>query len=276
MYFANREVCALTKALHRCLARLVTSASELQDDSRTRGLPDRLLGGVVEFVVLETVARGGTGALHLCTQLSEKRACIASTWRTNEACHWLAVCCVEGSGQVWARLGHDRSQAERFRRRAVQKASSSESEPFRKRAVKEVQKASSSESEQFRKRAVQKAKQFIVRKVSKLQIASKPHSKQVKSAMCSMLSYLCSMLSSRCYFTVNLTIKHAVISCYFTLLSYHVTSPASTLLSAGADGVNGSQCVLGQQAAHLTLSSVVLILRASAMLSAPFAPMTLL
>ena len=147
MYFANREVCALTKALHRCLARLVTSASELQDDSRTRGLPDRLLGGVVEFVVLETVARGGTGALHLCTQLSEKRACIASTWRTNEACHWLAVCCVEGSGQVWARLGHDRSQAERFRRRAVQKASSSESEPFRKRAVKEVQKASSSESE---------------------------------------------------------------------------------------------------------------------------------
>ena len=143
MYFANREVGVLTKALHHCLVRLVTSASELQDNSRTRGLPDRLLGGIVEVIVLETVARGGTGVLHLCTQPSEKRACIPSTWRTKLAIG-LAVCCVEGSGQVWASLGHDRSQAERFRKRAVQKASSSEGEQFRKRAV---QKASSSESE---------------------------------------------------------------------------------------------------------------------------------
>jgi hypothetical protein len=200
--------------------------------------------------------------------------------RTKLAIGWLCVVWkgLGRYGQDWDMIEAKQSgsEGEQFRKRAVQKASRSESEQLRKFRKRAVQKASSSESEQFRKRAVQKAKQFIVRKVSKLQIASKPHSKQVKSAMCSMLSYLCSMLSSRCYFTVNLTIKHAVISCYFTLLSYHVTSPASTLLSAGADGVNGSQCVLGQQAAHLTLSSVVLILRASAMLSAPFAPMTLL
>ena len=68
MYVANREVGALTNALHRCLARLVARASELQVDLRPCGSLERFRGIVVEIVALETA---GAGFAHRCTQPSE-------------------------------------------------------------------------------------------------------------------------------------------------------------------------------------------------------------
>jgi len=56
MYLAKREVGALTKALQRCLARLVTSALELHGDLRAGGLLDSFFGGFVEVVGCEVDA----------------------------------------------------------------------------------------------------------------------------------------------------------------------------------------------------------------------------
>jgi hypothetical protein len=185
MYVASREVGALTNALHRCLARLVTSALELQVDLRAGGLLDGFFGGGVEGVAFKTA--GGRGkSLHRCTQPSEKRACIPSTRRTKLAMgSRLCVLCLcpgrSGTQQKSSRVQKravqkaSGSESEQFIKRAVHEASSSESEQFIKQAVHE---ASSSESEQFTKQALQEASTCAI-STSQYKASSEHANKQV-------------------------------------------------------------------------------------------------
>ena len=121
MYVASREVGALTNALHRCLARLVTSALEPHGNLRAGGLLDGFFGGVVEAVVFKSA--GGRGkSLHRCTQPSEQRACSPSTQHTKSLPWVLGCVCF---AYVSAGLGHSRRQAEskskQFRKRSTVK-----------------------------------------------------------------------------------------------------------------------------------------------------------
>ena len=152
MCVANREVGTLTNTLHRCFAHLVTSASDLHGDLRAGGLLNGFLGVVTKVVVPETAGRGVV-AVHRYTHQSRGHAFHQHGARRLP---WIVSCVC--FAEVWAGLGHGRSQArsksEQSKKRAVPTAGSSESEQFRKRALP---KAISSESNHFRKRALQKA-----------------------------------------------------------------------------------------------------------------------
>ena len=164
MYLAKREVGALTKALRRCLARLVTSALKLHGDLRAGGLLDSFFGGFVEAVGVEA-AEGRGRSLHRCTQPSEQRTCIPSTHTrihtSHKACHGLsAVCALLMSGQFW-----DTAEVEQS-----PKASSSESERLRKRALDKASTSGSKHlcNQHFTVQSKQRACQQAGRRASKL------------------------------------------------------------------------------------------------------------
>ena len=71
IYTTNREVGALTNALHHCLTRLVARLLELQTDLRACGFLERCLGVVAEVVSLET-AGGVASFAHRCTPPSSR------------------------------------------------------------------------------------------------------------------------------------------------------------------------------------------------------------
>ena len=140
--------------IHRCLARLVARASELQVDLRPCGSLERFPGSDVESVGYKTV---GAEALRIGAPSYPSRG-HAFDQRGAQRLPW-AVCALLG------RSGTDRSQigvseCDHFRKRSLQKASTSESEHFRKRAhtlesehfgKRALRKASTSERERFRK-----------------------------------------------------------------------------------------------------------------------------